>query len=307
MLRASHAGDLLGTAAAAVHFMQADQVDDVAAYVGAQQRADGGFRGRSEAGDVYYTVFGLACLAALARPVSAPALPAWLETFGDGAALDFVHRASAIRCWGALAAVGVPGAAARSQAMLRGLEDCRAADGGYHHQVPHAPQGSVYGGFLAFLAHAENGLDLPRFGELLTSIEGLRTGDGGYANTPDLPVATTTATAAAVLLRHWLDGTVDDAAVAALRACECPQGGFYAMARAPGPDLLATATALHALRAVGAPLIHAGAHLAFIETLWDDNGGFRGHQDDPVTDCEYTFYALLALGACWRDELTHEQ
>ena len=28
------------------------------------------------------------------------------------------------------------------------------------------------------------------------------------------------------------------------------------------------------------------------------NGGFAGTPADPVADCEYTFYALLALGCC---------
>ena len=34
----------------------------------------------------------------------------------------------------------------------------------------------------------------------------------------------------------------------------------------------------------------------FVDLLWQDNGGFIGHPADDVPDCEYTFYALLALG-----------
>ncbi|MBT7298332.1 MAG: hypothetical protein HN849_02405, partial [Victivallales bacterium] len=35
---------------------------------------------------------------------------------------------------------------------------------------------------------------------------------------------------------------------------------------------------------------------AFVESCWDESGGF-GAIPDTTPDCEYTFYALLALGA----------
>ena len=293
---------LLATASRAVRFMQPAQADDVAAFVYAQQHADGGFRGRSAASDVYYTVFGLSSLSALGHPWSAAALRDYLELLGDGASLDGVHLASAIRCWAALAAGGDGAAAVRGRLMLQRLEAYRTADGGYHHQTPHAARGSVYGAFLAFLAHAESGVEMARPHELLAGLAALRTGDGGYANVPEVPLATTTATAAALLVRFWMTGEVDGAAADALRACAQPQGGFLAAAQAPGADLLATATALHALHASGLGVDRADAHLAFVESLWADNGGFRGHPADRVTDCEYTFYALLAIGACWMDD-----
>ena len=36
--------------------------------------------------------------------------------------------------------------------------------------------------------------------------------------------------------------------------------------------------------------------LDFIDTLWTARGGFFGHWEDTHLDCEYTYYALLALG-----------
>ena len=50
------------------------------------------------------------------------------------------------------------------------------------------------------------------------------------------------------------------------------------------------------LRASDARPARAQPHRDFVESLWDDDGGFRGHPSDPVTDCEYTFYGLLAMG-----------
>jgi prenyltransferase beta subunit len=74
------------------------------------------------------------------------------------------------------------------------------------------------------------------------------------------------------------------------------QGGFTAHPRIPAPDLLSTATALQALAAVQRLQdVHRPACLEFVEDLWTDSGGFCGHRADPMPDCEYTFYGLLAL------------
>ena len=35
----------------------------------------------------------------------------------------------------------------------------------------------------------------------------------------------------------------------------------------------------------------------FIIDHWHENGGFTGTLVDECTDCEYTFYAVMALGA----------
>jgi prenyltransferase beta subunit len=76
-----------------------------------------------------------------------------------------------------------------------------------------------------------------------------------------------------------------------------PQGGFAAAPGAPMPDLLSTATALHALAGMEVPLEAVREDcLDFIDTLWTNEGAFHGHWGDECTDCEYAFYALLALG-----------
>ena len=64
--------------------------------------------------------------------------------------------------------------------------------------------------------------------------------------------------------------------------------------------LLSTAAALNALGTIDEFPDNSRAHYEFVESLWDDSGGFRGHLLDPVADCEYTFYGLLALGALAR-------
>src|SRR5438874_1185034 len=66
---------------------------------------------------------------------------------------------------------------------------------------------------------------------------------------------------------------------------------------APLPDLLSTATALHALAGLEASFERVREPcLDFIDTLWTNEGGFYGHWGDDHLDCEYTYYGLLALG-----------
>ena len=74
-------------------------------------------------------------------------------------------------------------------------------------------------------------------------------------------------------------------------------GGFFAAQDAPLPDLLSTATALFTLSLMNIPIDNLRSQSTeFVQLLWDDTGGFCGSPADTVPDCEYTFYALLALG-----------
>jgi hypothetical protein len=74
-------------------------------------------------------------------------------------------------------------------------------------------------------------------------------------------------------------------------------GGFAALHRAPSEDLLSTAVALYALHFLDADIrLMKPDCLTFIDDLYD-KGGFRATKYDSVTDVEYTFYGLLALGS----------
>ena len=76
-----------------------------------------------------------------------------------------------------------------------------------------------------------------------------------------------------------------------------PDSGFYAVPGAPMPDLLSTATAIHALSVLGEPLDAIREPcLDFVRSLWSGDGGFGGSWADPTPDCESTYYGLLALG-----------
>ena len=81
--------------------------DLVAGFLRGQVNADGGFRDRSGASDLYYTVFGLDALIALQEDPRPEPTAAYLQGFGDGSALDLVHVACLARAW-APARSGVP-------------------------------------------------------------------------------------------------------------------------------------------------------------------------------------------------------
>ncbi len=267
--------------------------DTVAGFLRGRINADGGFQDRTGASDLYYTVFGLDGLIALQEDLPAEQSAAYLEQFGEGDRLDFVHAACLARGWAALGRRPDDGRADRLAARL---ESCRSADGGYA-TLPDAASGSAYGAFLALGAYQDLGRPLPDPDGVLRSLDGLRAADGGYGNHPGVPAGITTATAAAVLVMRQLDRQpAREVGMWLLDRCH-PRGGFFAAAATPVPDLLSTATALHALSAMHIPISAlAEPCLDFVDSLWTNRGGFFGTWADDAADCEYTYYALLSLG-----------
>jgi len=306
--------------------LRPDLADGALRFIRAAALPAGAFPDRSGKADLYYTVFGLLGLQAAAPgtvgpaagssaeaasaaktepagatgglPASAPSDPVqpatiYLHTFADGAALDFVHAACLARCW---ALVGSPPAVAVRKAILARIERHRAADGGYN-AAACSGAGTAYAAFLALGAYQDFDAAVPDARALVRSIAALRTADGAYANEPAAARGSTPATAAAAMILTELGETVDSAALEWLLGRVHPRGGLRAMPIVPIPDLLSTATALHALAGAGIPVeTLRDKCIAFIEGLRTDGGGFRGHALDDSADCEYTFYGLLALG-----------
>jgi len=263
-------------------------------FVRSQFHPDGGFRDRAGESDLYYTVFGLEALLALRADISFDVVARFLGQYGDGEGLDLVHLACLARCWADLPEslrVDVP-----QGRILDRIESHRSGDGGYH-AVRGSSSGTIYACFLATGAYQDLDRPMPDAGAMLGCIQPLRASDGGYANQVDLPIGTTPTTAAAAILLRWLDQPMEAGISEWLLACCHKDGGFFASPMTPLPDLLSTATALHALSCMQADI---GAikepTLNFIDSLWTNKGGFYGNWSDDALDCEYTYYALLALG-----------
>ena len=267
----------------------------VTAFLSEQRTAEGAGMDRSGRPDLYYTIFSLAGLQSMdALPAMEP-LRAHLKSFGDGAGLDLVHLGALARCWGVAGSQHAP--AGRADAILARLERYRSRDGGYDAD-PDNPHGNAYGCFVGLGAYQDLGFPQPDPLRMVQCLKLLETPDGAWANARGLEVGSTNATAAAVTLLREMDLPVHERVGEWLLAQAHPQGGFRAMPAAPLPDLLSTATTLHALASMDVPLPEFLRErcLDFVDSLWTARGGFHGHWADDELDVEYTFYGLLALG-----------
>ena len=271
-----------------------DATDSVRQFLRSLQNPDGGFNDRAGNSDLYYTAFALEALIALREPLPVESVTRYLVSFGDATKLDFVHLACLARAWASIS-IDAPDPATRDAICSR-IESHRTPDGGYDSN-PNSQSGTLYGCFLAWGAYQDLAREIPHPQKMVPCIQSLRADDGGYANQRNLPMGLTPSTAAAVTLLRQLGQSLPDALGHWLLARCRPEGGFFATPMAPLPDLLSTATALHALSGIHADLSAVKEPcLDFIDTLWTSQGGFYGTWEDDILDSEYTFYALLALG-----------
>jgi hypothetical protein len=249
-------------------------------YILSQRNPDGGFKGRDESSDIYYTMFAVEILSALGEKWDCRDTRKFLRSFLDDLPADIVHLAGLIRC---LKAMDMITAKIKNTALE-------------HLQRLFERDYSAYGCFLMLGACQDLDADIPD-ACLLEKLRSLKKKSGAYANNTSTRVASTNATAAAIVVRCSLSQS--DNAQACRRLVErcSPDGGFCAGAGIDIPDMLSTATSLYALKISGRDIKSlAGPALDFIDSLWDGKGGFCGSWADTQTDIEYTFYGLLALG-----------
>jgi len=283
---------LLQAASLSTHYL-ADSADLVRQFYASRFDNNGAAADRAGKPDVYYTVFALAGAQALNAPVPINKTAAWLAALGGGEDLDFVHLGALARCWAAVGTDAMPPRV--GQAILKRLEEFRTPDGGYDANRQH---GTAYGAFVALGAYEDLEQAPPHPIQLARSLDKLRSADGAWSNASGQSAGALNATAGAVVLIRALGLPVRAEVGDWILAQEHPLGGFLAAPGAPMPDLLSTATALHALACLDRRLnseVHERA-LDFIDTLWSARGGFHGNWADDVLDPEYTFYGLLALG-----------
>jgi hypothetical protein len=274
--------------------MLGDSSNLVIDFLRTQLNDDGGFKDRAGNSDLYYTVFGMEALVALRADVPHSSIADYLRRFGEGDHLDFVHLGCLGRCWANLPAqfhADMP-----RQQILHQIESHRTPDGGYN-AIKGSDHGTVYGCFLAMASYQDLGTEMPRRLDMLHCLQSLKADDGGYANQQEVPMGLVPSTAAAATLLRHLDQPNDPTLSRWLLERCRPEGGFFATPMAPIPDLLSTATALHALSGLQADYDAIREPcLDFIDTLWTSKGAFFGNWSDDILDVEYTYYGLLALG-----------
>ena len=258
-----------------------------------QLHTEGGFKDRQGNRDLYYTVFGLDGLQSLgAMPMNSNWHP-YIQLEGARKDLDFVHLCCLIRCLSI-----APEIEKHQQVLLDALMKYRSKDGGFQPELA-ADHGTAYGAFLAVGALQDLGVDINTVREGVSeSLKSLQTSDGAWGNDRKQRSGATNATAAVMTtLRQFGISPDPDAALWLVGNCH-PMGGFLANSLAPVPDLLSTATSLHALSGMQFQISDAIRErcLDFVDTLWTNEGSFHGHWHEDELDTEYTFYGLLALG-----------
>ena len=269
--------------------------ENIEGFIRSRQADDGGFCNRVGESDLYYTIFAIGCLQALQVEVDMEKHRSYLATLPPPDNLDFVHLASLARAWSVLPE-GAP--MPHRDQILHHLEKYRAEDGGYHNAMEKAPSGSAYGSFLALGTYQDLGRTIPELSRYIDCLHSLILPDGSFANGRGISAGLTTTTAGAVATLHNLEQPIPATTKDWLFSRFYPtNGGFFAADGAPVPDLLSTATALHALVTLQADLSPIKeATLDFLDSLWSSKGGFHGNWTDEDLDPEYTYYGLLSLG-----------
>lgn len=271
-------------------------------YIEGRRAPDGGYRGRSEAGDVYYTAFALDCLQAAGQAIPADAALTTFLAAVDIDSLDLIHLACLARC---RLRVGPPALPPDlGDRLIASIHLYATPDGGYD-VVTGSATATPYGVFLAHGALEDlcepvpnEGSGVPGAQSLIRAVEGARLADGSYANERGMEDGATPTTAGMVTLAAFSGIDPDPASLEWLLERWNADGGFEVFPGAPLSDLLSTATALLALRTANCMPDDLSACREFVGRLWDRSaGGFRSHVFDDATDLEYTFYGLLALGA----------
>lgn len=285
--------DMLKTAALAAGYLGA-AADDIRGFITALRTRDGGFHGRGDASDLYYTSFAIDCLLALGTTPADDGLIRYVDSFDTGDSLDFMHCTCLARCWTRLRhPLSTPPNRSR---LLSRIESFRTPDGGYN-AIVNSPNGAIHGCYLALGAYNDLGKRPPRPGRIADCIKGLRADDGGFGSTPGMHRGTTIATAGVMLLRSSAGLAANRDLARWILARHLPVGGFAAHPEIDIPDLVSTSVALYSLTMARIPLVDIrGACLDFVESLWDERGAFNGSCYDNNVDSEYTFYGLLALG-----------
>jgi geranylgeranyl transferase type-2 subunit beta len=278
-------------------------------YLRASQNADGGFSGRENGSDLYYTGFalrGLAVLDALSPDVVERAAGFLLARLRLSA--DTVDFFSLLYSCLLVNAAGGPDVLADAPpdwpervAVL--LESFRTPDGGYGKSAG-AASASTYQTFLVGLSYELLGRSLPQPEEAIRFVASRRREDGGYVEVAPMRRSGTNPTAAAVGILQLAQGrafapTALTETADFLAALASPEGGLRANTRAPLADLLSTFTGLWTLEQLKArDRLDLDSLRAYVRALEQEAGGFRGGLWDERADVEYTFYGLGVLALC---------
>lgn len=244
---------------------------EMRSFVLSQQTLGGGFADRGGKSDLYYSLFGYFIAGSLSVPGYEEPLKKYVEVTVSSGNLTGVYR----YCGAILYAKLIGHNDVTENLRKEILQDLLRPD----------LKQPEYSGFLGVLAlfYLEDYLSIQRVVNRYKRKVILK----GHP----CPVVAATA------VMMGMAGNTQSEAVEALLSFYRGSGGFAAVLRAPEDDLLSTGVALFALHFLDADIrLIKPDCLSFVDDLYLD-GGFRATQADFITDVEYTFYGLLALGS----------
>lgn len=270
--------------------LSAEALSRISDFVESCRTEEDSFIDKSGKPDLYYTLFGWTLSYLLGIKISAEKMDLYLSNQNRGS-LDLIHYAAYMRCRmiRLMMKEGKAGLLLRSlfSTNIKALNDFRG--------LPHDDRQSPYTQFVWLSLLEDAGQRIKEKYSMIHSLEDYHLPGGGYMNTKDGLTATTNATVAALAIKGELAGYRENEDILYLRNRQDASGGFTAAEVSPIPDLLSTATALFMLSCYGIKPNYPARD--FIETHWQDSGGFSATLLDEKSDVEYTFYGLLALGA----------
>jgi geranylgeranyl transferase type-2 subunit beta len=254
---------------------------------------DGGFRGREGDSDLYYTDFGLRCLALLS-----PGHPA------IAAAKEYLERpirepSSIVECFSLLNLHRLTEAVSPKNDLEsfveRRLLESLLPGGGFSR---FGVDGSVsaYHTFLASLCMQILGKTLPLAKEAVAAIEKLKRPQGGFAEFDGQAEPQTNATAAAAAFLMMHDAMTEETSVEIVRflaSVQSSDGGVKAHASIENGDLLSTFTGVLTLAGFDAlSSIDTAALAQFLRRTAAPQGGFLACDGDETPDVEYAYYGI---------------
>ncbi|HAH44161.1 prenyltransferase/squalene oxidase repeat-containing protein [Gimesia sp.] len=279
-------------------------------FILSQQQPDGGFSGREEGSDLYYTGFAVRSLGILGgvQPAECGKISDYLRQF-QIEKLSTIDLLSWLYCALITQASGgedllqtVP--ADWNSEIASSLERLRTADGGYAKSEQGA-LGSTYHSFLIVLIYQLIGLDLPEPNRLIQFLYDRQRDDGGFVEISPMKRSGTNPTAAAVATLNILNSMDDELKNDVqdfLKQVKSSEGGFQANTRIPFADGLSTFTGLLTAQDLELEALIDLDQVQKFMTEWLEfpTGGFRGASWDEQADVEYTFYGLGVLALLGR-------
>jgi len=267
--------------------LNSESIQHIINYIYSKQNIDGGFSGRDDKSDLYYSMFAIDILSGFGETKYLNSLQTYYYTFNIDKMINFIDLCCLARC-GEILKI-------KQTKLKTKILEFQATDGTFA-SIKDQTNGELYATFMAMLTIPQRKLFTTKAIQKLLKMH-FRS-NGGFSGFAQCKTANVPAVATAACLCFAIEKMELWTAKDWLLKQFHNQGGFKATPKAPGIDLLSTAVSLQALylAKISLPPHQKQLCLKFVESLWNDDGGFSGHIVDTISDCEYTYYGLSALG-----------